>query len=591
MRKRILTLFLACVSATAFAQNQSEQSYDEFKLAVLQEYEEFRMQCNLEYAEFMKQAWQEYGAKPPVPAPKEEKQIIVRDFKKEESLGTAKMEVKVLSPLAEEAQPKPMTKISEIESAYVRPMTAKVDNMIGTASFRSLLPDLSIKEDNGVIRFFRKVKKSIKSAFNSGVKTTNDASAHKSEKANKKDAKQESNSNKTKDADATGESDVEMVEEELDPSYEEVNFTYFGTQMKVRMIEGFKFQLPDCKEQTLSDAWKLLSTPRFNNTIRDFLLLRYNHNMCDWAYIELIHEMSEEYFGKDTNEATFFTAYIYCQSGYMMRFGKLDGKLYLLFASKHFIYDRLYYRIDGNDYFVLGNKNVSTIEICNNKFMKEAGLSLFVPKGVSLDVDWSETRRFKSTKYSDFVFNVKVNKNLIDFYNQYPTSMIDGNFMTRWATYANTPLDPSVKEQIYPIIAKHLKGMSQPEAIDHLLSMLQTGFEYKYDNEVWGHDRAFFAEETLFYDGCDCEDKSILFSRIVRDVLDMKVLLVYFPGHLLTAVHFDKDVEGLYCTYEGEKYVFCDPTFRGASFGRIYPEYVNEQPTVIELSKESKSES
>lgn len=587
MRKKILTLFLACASATAFAQNQAEQSYDEFKLAMLQEYEEFRMQCNIEYAEFMKQAWKTYGAKPPVPAPKEEKQIVVRDFFGEEKMRTASIDVKPLPPLQEEAQPKPISKISEIEPEYVKPMSVKLDNMIGTASFRSLLPDLKVSEENGVIRFFRKVGRKMKNAISDASNAVKNSKSNKAanNKVQAKDKKQVQEQEKTETV------VPEAEEEEIDPAYEDVNFTYFGTNLKVRMLEGFKFRLPDLKEQTLSDTWKLLSTPRFNNTIRDFLVIRYERNLCDWAYIEMLYEMAQEYFGKGTNEAMFFTGYMYCQSGYMMRLGKTDDKLYLLFASKHFIYDHLFYHMDGNDFFLLGNEQIYNLQICDSKYMKEGAMSLFVQSGVSLDPDWSDTRRFKSTKYSDFVFDVKVNKNLINFYNQYPTSMIDGNFMTRWATYANTPLDPSVKEQIYPVIAKHLKGMSQPEAINHLLSMLQTGFEYKLDNEVWGHDRAFFAEETLFYEGCDCEDKSILFSRIVRDILDMKVLLVYFPGHLLTAVHFDKDVEGLYCTYEGEKYVFCDPTFRGASFGRIYPEYVNEQPTVIELSKESKSES
>lgn len=34
---------------------------------------------------------------------------------------------------------------------------------------------------------------------------------------------------------------------------------------------------------------------------------------------------------------------------------------------------------------------------------------------------------------------------------------------------------------------------------------------YEYDNKVWGHDRALFAEETLYYPYCDSEDRSIVF--------------------------------------------------------------------------------
>ena len=40
------------------------------------------------------------------------------------------------------------------------------------------------------------------------------------------------------------------------------------------------------------------------------------------------------------------------------------------------------------------------------------------------------------------------------------------------------------------------------------------------------------------------EDRSILLSRLVRDLLALKVVLVYYPGHLATAIHFSNDVRG-----------------------------------------------
>lgn len=90
--------------------------------------------------------------------------------------------------------------------------------------------------------------------------------------------------------------------------------------------------------------------------------------------------------------------------------------------------------------------------------------------------------------------------------------------MTRWAMYANTPLDSSVKQKLYPALAEAMDGKSYPEAADILLDFVQTAFVYEYDNKVWDGDRAFFAEESLYYPYCDCEYRSILFSRIVRDL-------------------------------------------------------------------------
>ena len=73
------------------------------------------------------------------------------------------------------------------------------------------------------------------------------------------------------------------------------------------------------------------------------------------------------------------------------------------------------------------------------------------------------------------------------------------NFMTRWAMYGNTPLDDRVKAELYPALRAKIAGGGELEAANKLLNWVQTAFEYEYDEVVWGHDRAFFAEETLYY--------------------------------------------------------------------------------------------
>ena len=114
---------------------------------------------------------------------------------------------------------------------------------------------------------------------------------------------------------------------------------------------------------------------------------------------------------------------------------------------------------------------------------------------------------------------------------------------------------------------------------------MQTAFEYGYDDKIWGGDRAFFAEETLFYPYCDCEDRSILFSRLVRDLVGLKVILVYYPGHLASAVCFDTDVKGDYIQLNDDKFTICDATYIGAPLGRTMPGMNNEKATVILLNQ------
>lgn len=106
------------------------------------------------------------------------------------------------------------------------------------------------------------------------------------------------------------------------------------------------------------------------------------------------------------------------------------------------------------------------------------------------------------------------------------------------------------------------------EAVNKLLNWVQTAFVYEYDDKVWGHDRAFFSEETLYYPYCDCEDRAILFTRLVRDLLGLQTILVYYPGHLACAVCFTDKVAGDYILLDGKRFVITDPTYIGAPVGK-----------------------
>ena len=166
---------------------------------------------------------------------------------------------------------------------------------------------------------------------------------------------------------------------------------------------------------------------------------------------------------------------------------------------------------------------------------------------------------------------VQVNKNLLDFYDTYPVSEVEDNFMTKWAVYANTPIDTKLKDGLYTALSKAINGLNELEAANKLLDWVQTAFVYEYDEKVWGGDRAFFAEETLYYRYCDCEDRAIIYTRLIRDLLGLRTALVYYPGHLACAVCFHGNVNGDYLTLNNEHFVIADPTYIGASVGMSMP--------------------
>ena len=211
-------------------------------------------------------------------------------------------------------------------------------------------------------------------------------------------------------------------------------------------------------------------------------------------------------------------------------------------------------------------------------------LSFYVPQLPKLPESLSETRILCSERYADMKVASQVNRNLLDFYSHYPTSVVGNNVCTRWAMYADAPLCTPAETHVVNVLKEKLKNSDEQLALNKLLNFVQTAFVYEYDDKVWGGDRAFFGDETLFYPYCDCEDRSILFSKLVREILGLEVLLVYYPGHLATAVHTRTDIPGDYILLNGKRFLVCDPTYVGAPIGKTMPAMDNQSAKVILLN-------
>lgn len=359
------------------------------------------------------------------------------------------------------------------------------------------------------------------------------------------------------------------------------SFSYMGTTCEVRLPKDLNIRMSGCESCMIATIWKQLATNAMDNTIRDFLALRLKMQLCDWAYLNLIDTFAKAFCGHG-NEAVIMAAFIYSQSGYKMRLGRDCEKLYLLYGSKHGIYEKGYIVIEGINYYPLDDK-VERMEISDFSFPQEQSMSLYIENAQKFTIRPSAKRKLASEQYHDVTIDSQVNLNLIQFYNTYPSSEVNGNFMTRWKMYADTPMDESVSQMLYPDIKNKIEGLSDVQAVNQILNWVQTAFQYEYDDKVWGHDRAFFAEETLYYPYCDCEDRAILFTRLVRDLLGLKCILVYYPGHLASAVCLKQQVNGDYISLDGDVYTICDPTYIGAPVGIAMPEMDNRSAKVIKL--------
>lgn len=364
------------------------------------------------------------------------------------------------------------------------------------------------------------------------------------------------------------------------------DFILYGTECTVRYDAGRRVLLSGHGEDAVADFWSSVAQDgQSDNLLYDCLGIRADLDLCDWAYYKLALALSESVYPDCADEAVLFAGYVLAQSGYKLRLGYSheNTSYHLAMAVECHLYDMVYYQIDGENYFLTDGSNVRQMAIAPAEIPGSRPMRISMQNENRFKFEAGAERTLASSLYPMVSATFAANLNLIEFYNDYPVAYVNHDVYSRWRFYANVPISRQAKYEIYPCLMRPFVLLNERERVEVILNFVQTALEYGRDKEIWGKDRAFFAEESLHYPFSDCEDRAILFSRLVRDLVGLDVVLVYYPNHLATAVKFTDLVEGDYIMHDGARYTVCDPTYINAVAGETMPGMDNASAVVLEL--------
>ena len=340
--------------------------------------------------------------------------------------------------------------------------------------------------------------------------------------------------------------------------------TYFGTKVSIRVPGTAVPSLFDASEGAVADAWMSMGSGEYEQTLADCLAARSQMAISDWGYYRLVQMFAQKYYEAECNDAVLLQAYLLAHSGYRVRMARSGNQLVLLINIAGDVYGMSYFTIDGKRFYRTDKSTgCSRMYICDVKFPGENSFSLSHSCAPRLATKPLQVKHFASKRYPEAKADISVNANLMNYYKDYPLS--------DFAFYVRTSASESLKSQLYPMLRRVTAGKSQKDAVEIILNFVQTSFEYKTDDQQFGREKWFFGDEIFFYPYSDCDDRAILFSMLVRDVLNMEAVLLEYPRHLAAAVRFDSAVEGDYVMLGEKRFVVCDPTYIGAGVGEAMP--------------------
>ncbi len=348
-------------------------------------------------------------------------------------------------------------------------------------------------------------------------------------------------------------------------SSEKQMINYCGQRIYVdKSLKGV-CSIGNMREKAVADAYEAMCKADYKPLLADCRQLKKDLKLNDWGVFLFVRDVSNA-LCVDANASVVMQQFLLNELGYKSKMARrADRDQMLLFvATDCKMYGRPYFTKDGLNYYNLTSDETCQFYMCQEDSPKaKSSIDMQITNAPLLNSGMVNSVHKNGA--GTVAVSVDVPKSLMLFYKSMP--------QCDYSVYVNAKVNPAVADRLLSSLAPIVEGKSETEAANLLINFVQTGFKYATDQEQFGYEKPFFVEELFYYPYCDCEDRSVLYSYLVRNLLKLDVVLLDYPNHIATAVCFNENVSGDFVTVEGKKYIVCDPTYIGASIGKAMPQF------------------
>lgn len=363
-----------------------------------------------------------------------------------------------------------------------------------------------------------------------------------------------------------------------DSYFQTIHFDFYGVGQIVSIPNEYgSFHPNGISEQDVYKFWQQLAAHNFNIILSDCNKYKVALGFNDWAILKWTQALAKAIFPDNINsEQAIFTVFILNQLGLQVRVSRVNEKLVALFTSMQNIYAKKYIVIDTSPYYLAEDiSSASKIYTYRGEYTKSTRpLDLRMPNPLRFSYGAADMKLAKYSAAFDCNIEVSIPVSLAEFYRDYP--QLDAKV---YATAA--PVDGFFN--VFKRVLSKTDNTDNVTLINLLLCFFHLDFKYMVDQEQFGTEKPFFCEENFIYPYNDCEDRSILLSSLIRNLLGLKVVLLDYDTHMAVAVNIPENIKGDYLVLNNEKFYVCDPTYIGATIGMSIPEYKKKPVKVCKL--------
>jgi hypothetical protein len=299
-------------------------------------------------------------------------------------------------------------------------------------------------------------------------------------------------------------------------------------------------------------------------------------------------EVSGRFYPTNPNAAKIITAILMQKLGFRVHSVIRGNEIALMVNTRQKLYEvpRLQAQnFESEEWYLWQPKEKET----SSGNIMTPGMSALIPfKALDLNIyempNWGAANLVKKIIYTDAVsktkdtFEIRLNSEYIKFLGALPQMSPE--------VYFNAVVSKELQESLIAQLKIRLSTFRSYEALGWLLRFVQNAFPYQTDELQFRKEKAMFIEESVVYPFTDCEDRSVLFGILVREVLNREVIGLDFPGHMAVAVQTPKkEARGALLRYNGKIFMACDPSYKRAIPGSLPENILKQTPVPVPVRK------
>jgi len=339
-----------------------------------------------------------------------------------------------------------------------------------------------------------------------------------------------------------------------------VYMNFYNEKIQVAYDDGILISSsPEINESAIKDYYSKMESTPYQSLLQNLTQYQKKFRLNDWLFYELVRTtLNKIYVDKSDAHKELTSWFLLSKAGYNTRITYLGHYIFVYVQTDENIFETPLIEVNQKTFI-----NLSSIH--NNIDTKGTLLNMipFAPNknGKQFSFDLSQLPLFQPIeKNRKLMFQWRGNKYVVDITFDRNLVMVMENYpIFEEAKYIQTPLSSSAIKSIIPQLRKILKNKTEKEAIEILAAFTRSSFRYKDDYDYFGRNKPMIGDEVFYYPYSDCEDRSALFYALVKELLQLPMIVIAYDDHLTIAVATHASI-GNAISYRNKKYYICDPT-------------------------------